>query len=346
VTAKALRPCARATTVALAALALTALPAAALAAASFAGGFSAAPVNTGTADYVSLSLEASRQATATVRVTNLRAGRQTLWLYAVRGVTSRISGDAYVGAGRACQGVGCWIHSLPSRISVRAGTSVDVTFAVRVPPGTAPGQYLAGVAIEPPVSPRSPQPVNSGSAATSVILRQIVIGVAVTVGRRFGSDVTIPTVRGVAIGNTAGIAVAEHNRGARFEHPAGRATIVVDGTPRSFAVRSGTVLPGGDPTLRVLTPSLRAGTYPARATLRYDDDRKTAAWTGTVTIPAIRVPTFVPGKGGTLIEEPPPSPSPSPLLLLALGAGVAILGIAAGALARRLWKQRLQRTAA
>ena len=335
------RLCRRVTTTALAALTLAvALAPAGQAAATFAGGFSAGPLNTGALDYFTFALAPGGHARERVRVANLRATGQSLELYAVLGVTSRASGDAYYGYPGGCLGAACWIRRLAPIIRLHGGTTTLVGFSVHVPPGTKPGQYLAGIAIQPAKTPPGAR-ATPGSAATSVILRQIVVGVAVTVGSHLHSAVSIPLVKGEAIGATPGLGIVEENHGVRFEHPVGTATLVVGGHRRVFGVRSGTVLPGDHASLHVLTPHVAAGTYPARVELRYDELRKVAVWTGTVVIPAIQSARFVQGRGGTVIEETPPAAHTTTktptLLLVAIGAGLALLFVALGAVVRRAW---------
>ncbi len=298
-------------------------------AASFSGGFGAAPVGAGASGYFSVTLGPGTGATRTVLISNLRATRQTLDLYAVRGVTAPSSGDVYVGKPGTCAAVGCWIARLPARLTLAAHRARSVAFAVHVPAGTTPGQYLGGVAVQPA---RSPAPT-AGQGARSVIVHEVVIGVAVTVGSHYASRLWIPRVTGAAIGDVGGIAVAEANGGAQFEHPTGTATVVANGASNSFPLLSRTMLPGGRATLRVLTPHIAPGAYPARVALTYDGGARTTYWSGTVQVPAVR--TGAAGPNGRALAVSQRSSSPPVLLLLGTGVGGAVLAALTVSLHRR-----------
>jgi hypothetical protein len=291
-------------------------------AASFSGGFAAGPLGVGASGYFSLTLGPGTGATRTVQISNLRAITQTLDLYAVRGVTAPSSGDVYVGKPGTCMAAGCWITGLPARLTLAAYQAQDVAFSVHVPAATTPGQYLGGVAVQP-VSMPSP---TSGHGARSVIVHEVVIGVAVTVGSHYPSELSIPGVMGAAIGDAAGIAVSEANGGGQFEHPRGTATLVSNGASSSFPLQSSTMLPGGQASLRVLTPHIAPGVYSARVVLTYDGGAKTAYWNGTVQVPAVQPDATVAvdpnGRTPAALQR---SSTPSVLLLVGTGVGGALL---------------------
>ena len=316
------------------AIALTVVAGAATAAraAAFSGGFAAAPVGAGASGYFSLRLAPRARATRTVQIANLSAMQQTLVLRAVQGVTSPSSGDVYVGKPGTCAAAGCWITGLPERLTLPAHGARDVAFSVQVPAATPSGQYLGGVAVEPA---STPAPTSSGGAR-SAIVHEVVVGVAVTVGSHYRSALSIPAVTGAAIGDAAGIAVSEANRGAQFEHPSGVARLTAGGAISSFPVRSGTLLPGGQATLRVLTPRIAPGAHPARVTLSYDSGAKRAYWSGTVRIPAVHpVVAVVAGPNPPTPAVPQRSSGSSALLVVGLGVGGALLAAIAASLYRR-----------
>ncbi len=311
-------------------LALLAAPAGAAAAgptatATFAGGFAAGPVNAGAYDYYSWALSPGAARAGAVRVTNLASGSQAVVLYAAAGVTSPLSGDAYVGQPGTCASAGCWLSGLPRTVTLARGQSETVAFTARVPRGTRPGQYLAGIAVRPANPPRLAPSRRAG--ARSLILHQVTVGVAVTVGSGYASQLDIPAVTGTVIGDQPGIALTERNLGASFEHPAGAAMIsVASAGSRAFTVRSGTVLPGGLATLRVITSGLGPGAYPARVALHYDNGAKTAYWGGVVTIPRVAsVATAPVGPGGRLLVALPDRSSTSTLSYVLAGAGALAL---------------------
>jgi len=307
-------------------------PAAAVRAASFSGGFAAGPVGAGVSGYFSLALRPGTTLVRTLQISNLRPTTQTLDLYAVQGVTSPSSGDVYVGRPGICKAAGCWITGLPPRVTLAANQARQVAFSVHVPATTPPGQYLAGVAVQPASRPAP----TSGRGAEAMILHEVVTGVAVTAGSHYRSALSVPTVSGAAIGDAAGVTVAEANGGAQFEHPSGTVTLVANGANRSFPLRSSTVLPGGRATLRVLTPQVTPGAHSARVALTYDGGAKTAYWTGTVRIPAVQpVATQPAGPGSPTPAAPARASGPSVLLLMGTGVGGALLAALTVSLYRR-----------
>jgi hypothetical protein len=208
----------------------------------------------------------------------------TLDVYASNGVTSPNSGDAYVGdPSHPCSATGCWITGLPGKITLSYRERRIVTFTVDIPADAADGQYLAGVTIQPASLPKLHQ--TGAPGGESVLVHQVTIGVAVSVGTGFTRELVIPDVTGTRIGNDPAVIVEERDTGRGFEHPVGAITIETPHYDYPFRVASGTVLPGGQAGLRVLAPGVTPGSYAASVYLRYDDGLKTAYWNGVVVIP-------------------------------------------------------------
>lgn len=299
---------------------------------SFAGGFAAAPVGAGASGYFSLKLPPGKGVIRTVRISNLSATPQTLDLYAVQGVTSPSSGDVYTGRPGRCTAAACWITGLPARLTLAAGQARDVAFTVHLSAAATPGQYLAGVAVQPSDTTAS----SLGPGARSVIVHEVVVGVAVTTGSYRSSQLSVSAVTGAQIGGASGIAVTETNRGRQFEHPSGTVTLVGHGVRRSFALRSGTVLPGGRATLSVVTRHVAPRSYRAQVTLTYDGGARTAHWRGRVAIPAPRpVPITAVNQSvrtPAVVQRPAGS---SPILLVGIGLAGALVVAAALLLLRR-----------
>ena len=72
------------------------------------------------------------------------------------GHTASNSGDTYVATPERCITTSCWIGGLPRRVTVPPRGRVEIPFTVRVPDGTGPGDYLAGVVVRPTVVPPAP----------------------------------------------------------------------------------------------------------------------------------------------------------------------------------------------
>jgi hypothetical protein len=277
---------------ALAALAVatSALPAAAVGAGGN-GTFSLTPVpdSDGQAvPYFTMTVAAGDSASATVVVSNLGHETENLKLSASTGVTAANGGSAFSPTFGRCTGAGCWVTGLPGTVTLPADTGERLVFAVHVPPRTAPGQYLAGLSAEPA---QRPQPVRVGSNGTSkaqaVIIEQVDVGVAVTVGSlpQLITRLQIPGVSATAVGKTARLNIVLSNTGQTFAHGKGTATCTVAGQRRSYAVVASTVLPGDHAVIAVNTPGVPEGPkVPCTVRLDYGS-RLAASWSGTVAVP-------------------------------------------------------------
>jgi hypothetical protein len=216
------------------------------------------------------------------------------------GDTADDSGDAYSVAPKGgCAEVACWIRGLPVTLDLAYKQVTIVSFTVVIPRGTSPGQYLAGVSVEPAARPKVPR---GGHGAISLLVHRIVIGVAVTVGSGYPHSLSIPDVTGTRIGNNPGLIVEEKDTGRAFEHPFGAVTLrTPSGRSLKFNVRSGTVLPGNGAGLGVHAPGVQPGTYPASAYLYYDLGHKIARWSGEVVIPGAKKVIVVPPGSKVLV---------------------------------------------
>jgi WxL Interacting Protein, peptidoglycan binding domain len=279
--------------VALAALAVTAqaVPAAA-APAGGNGQFGLTPVPDSAgrvAPYFMLAMAAGQSVTDTALISNLGQTAEKLRLSGATGVTAGNGGSAFSQEFQSCSGTGCWISGLAAVVTLPAGAVERVPFKVRVPAGTPPGQYLAGLTVEAAALPPSVQVGSNGRAtARAVIIKRVTVGVAVTVGAgsRLTTRLAIPGVSGQAIGPTARLNIELANTGQTFAHGTGKASCTAAGKSHSFAVYAATVLPHDQAVIAVNAPGLPKGVaMPCTVRLRYGNSL-TASWAGQVTVPA------------------------------------------------------------
>jgi hypothetical protein len=222
-------------------------------------------------------------------VFNLGQHSQTLSLSRSLGVTATNSGTAYEPSGGPCHGPACWVSGLPRQVKLAAGRREELRFAVRVPRGTKPGQYLAGLTVQPAARPK-PVPLGSrhGAHARAIIIRQVSVGVAVTVGRlsELHTAFQVNSVTGQAIGKTARLSLALANTGQTFARAAGQVTCTAGSGPRTYAIRTSTILPHQAAQIAVNAPGLPEGsTVPCTIRLRYGHG-ETTRWAGPVSLPA------------------------------------------------------------
>jgi hypothetical protein len=312
---------------ALAALAAVspALPAAAAGAGgNGAFGLTPAPDSSGrAAPFFDMPVAAGHSAAGTTIISNLGQTTEKLKISQSTGVTAANGGSAFSRSFQSCSGPGCWVTGLPAAVTLPAGTDARVQFTVRVPAGTRPGQYLAGITAE---SAARPQPVRVGSngktTARAVIIEQVTVGVAVTVGSlsQLTTRLRIPGVSGEAVGPTARLDIGLRNAGQTFAHAVGTATCTVAGQRHSFTVVAATVLPRDQAQIAVNGPGLPEGmTMPCTVRLGYGNGL-TVSWAGLVNIPAPPRGRIIHTGPGTYAVIPASGIPPWAIALLVIGA--------------------------
>jgi hypothetical protein len=278
---------------ALAALAAVtpALPAAAVGTSgNGAFGLAPAPGSDGrAAPYFSMTVAAGDSATGTAIISNLGQTTERLKVSRSTGQTAANSGSAFSRYFQDCADAGCWVTGLPAAVTLRAASAQGLPFTVTVPAGPAPGQYLAGITAE---SAAKPQPVRVGSngkaTAGAIIVQQVTVGVAVTVGSlsRLTMRLRIPGVSGGVVGPVARLNIGLDNRGQTFAHATGTASCTAAGKRHSFAVFASTILPHDHAVIAVNAPGLPKGVaLPCTVRLSYGDGL-TVSWSGMVTVPS------------------------------------------------------------
>jgi hypothetical protein len=323
-----------AVTLALAALAIatSVVPAAAVGAGGN-GSFSLTPVpdSDGQAvPYFTMTVAAGDSASATVIVSNLGHETEKLKLGPSTGLTAANGGSAFTPTFEGCTGVGCWVTGLRGTVTLPAGTGERLVFTVHVPLGTAPGQYLAGLSAEPA---ERPAPVRVGSngqsQAQAVIIEQVTVGVAVTVGSlpQLITRLKIAGVSATAVGKTARLNISLSNTGQTFAHGTGKASCTVAGKRRSFAVFASTVLPGDHAVIAVNAPGVPEGPrVPCTVRLDYGSGLA-ASWSGSVAVPVAPRTRIIHTGPGVYAVIPSSGIPPWAIALIVIG----VLALAAAA---------------
>lgn len=285
------RLAAAAVVAALAVVVTPALPAAA-APAGGNGQFGLTPVPDSAgraAPYFMLTMAAGTSRTDIALISNEGQVTEMLRLSRATGVTAGNGGSAFSREFQDCSGTGCWVSGLAEDVTVPAGAAERLPFTVRVPAGTPPGQYLAGLTVEAATPPPSVRVGSNGKAtARAVIIERVTVGVAVTVGvlSRMRTRLRIPDVSGQAVGPTARLDMGLVNTGQTFAHGTGRASCTAAGRRHSFTVDASTVLPHDQAVIPVNAPGLPEGvTMPCTVWLGYGNGL-IARWAGSVTVPA------------------------------------------------------------
>jgi hypothetical protein len=283
--------------------------------------------------YFQLALAPGQSATDTVVVTNQAARTATLKLSASTGVTAPDSGTAFTGYFQPCTGTGCWVTGLPATVTLAPGARKLISFTVTVPAGIPPRQYLAGITAQPAVLPPAVQVGGNGRAsAKAIVITQMTVGVAITVGSpwHLRTRLEIPAVTAGAQGRVPRLYVHVRNTGQTFTKATGTARCTVNGRRLRFPVFAGTILPAGTAVLPVNVTMLRPGQpAPCTVRLRYGDAPHGASWSGTVTIPAIRQQRVIHVGPGTYATLPPPPGIPAWAIALIVIAALTLVFLAA-----------------
>jgi hypothetical protein len=241
------------------------------------------------APYFMLTMAAGESVTDIALVSNEGPVAEKLKLSRATGVTAGNGGSAFSEEFQGCSGPGCWVSGLAGEVTLPADAAEKLPFVVRVPAGTPPGQYLAGLTVEAAVPPPSVQVGSNGKAtARAVIIERVTVGVAVTVGvlSQLTTRMRIPGVSGQAIGPTARLNIGLANTGQTFAHGTGKASCTAAGRSRSFTVYASTVLPHDQAVIAVNAPGLPEGVaMPCAVWLGYGNGL-IARWAGLVTVPA------------------------------------------------------------
>lgn len=237
--------------------------------------------------YFRLHLRPGQSAQDTVLISNQGGTAERLKVGTALAVTAQNSGSAFGQFSRRCAGAGCWVTGLPATVTVGPAASLAVRFTVSVPAGTRPGQYLAGIAAEPATRPA---PVRLGpggrSSARAVIIDQVIVGVAVTVGPRAGlrTAVVISPVTAGSVGPMPRLYIPVHNTGQTFARATGFVSCHPGGGPRHrYRVVMDTVLPGQGAVLPVNAPRLSGRSAPCTVRLRTGPGQ-VATWSGLVSL--------------------------------------------------------------
>jgi len=265
-------------------------------------------------------------------------GSVTLRIGRSAGITAGNGGSAFNPSFGGCSGSACWVTGLPGTVTLPAGMGDRQPFTVHVPVRTAPGQYLAGITVESAASPRSVQVGSNGKGAVAraVIIDQVTVAVAVTVGSldQLTTRMQIPTVTGVAIGQLGRLNILLRNTGQTFTGARGRASCTAAGHGYAYTVIAGTVLPHGQAAIPVNAPGLPKGRAVSCTVLLGYGHGLTVRWAGTVTVPALPATRIYHTGNGAYTVVPAGSSVPSWAIALMI-IGVLALAVMA-VLLRRL----------
>jgi hypothetical protein len=286
--------------------------------------------------YFSLTIGPGRSGRDVAIITNEGAVTERLRVTLSRGVTATNSGSAYEGSTRRCSGAGCWVHGLPATVTLAPGARRGLPFRVTVPARTRPGQYLAGLTAESAITPKAVRVgANGHASAKAIIIDQVTVGVAVTVGTlaRLRTAVRISKVSGGWVGPTPRLYIPVRNVGQTFARATGRVSCRVAGRSHSYRVIMETVLPGGGAVLPVNARGLASGRLPCTVRLRTATGAL-ITWSGVVNLPKqVQTRIYHPAKG--VYVALPESTIPGWAIALLVLGGLILFGLLTQLVLRR-----------
>lgn len=296
-------------------------------------GISPAPDSQGQkTSYFQLTVAPGKSVRETAVVSNLADKPATLVISHAMGVTASNSGSAYEPISRGCSGSSCWVAGLPQRLTLPARSTYELDFTVTVPAGTAPGQYLSGISAAPAAKPRPAKVGSNGkSGAQAVIVENVTVGVAVTVGdlSAMTTRLNIPGVLGTLEYQTPRLNIKLDNTGQTFAKGTGTVSCTPSGKLHTYGITADTVLPGGQALIAVNAPGLPPGAAaPCTIQIHYGKNQ-TVRWAGMVAIPALPSTHIVHTGVGTYSQVPQGGIPGWAIALIIIGAlllaGVAIV---------------------
>jgi hypothetical protein len=230
------------------------------------------------------SLRPGASGSYAVKVQNLGGKPVRVELYAVSGATEPTSGIVYSGASSTAGGAS-WIAIATPRLTVPAHAIKDVAFRLKVPAGTKPGQYVAGIAAEPVYSNASSNKADFGVNIQTRIVVAVVADVPGALHSRY--QVGRPALSG-GNGLPATITIPLANRGNELTSPTLHVVVIGHGKSVHITRPLQTFVPGSTIKYPLTTGKpMPAGHYHIKACATLNSaPQGCSSGTGTLKSPA------------------------------------------------------------
>jgi hypothetical protein len=282
--------------------------------------------------YYRLSAAPGASVTQTVHLINKNKHAIDVRIAGLDGYTSDATGAAYTTPNRNAKRVGTWIVVATPELTLQPGEARDVSFTLRVPPKTQPGEYLGAVGMWVPLQSSSTTVPGGNHAGFAVTLQgERVIAVEVVVPGPSHASLAVSNVKPVAGPDGLRLMVAIANTGNAFTK--GNGVVTVADTKLNFPFQIDTFVSHTAINFRVpWTQTVVPGDHQVSVRLTYDGDRVTT-WNGTITIAgSLQKQLQKSLQETTVAAKPASSRSYTPLL-----GGVLLLALACvvGAVALR-----------
>ncbi len=284
--------------------------------------------------YFIYELAPDAETTGRVRLRNTGAEPVTVELMPVDAETAQTGGSAFTATEAKPVAAGKWVRLEESRVTLTSGEQVSVKFTVSPPLGTAPSQYLAGIAAYIPVAPdRAPNAARANQVGAAITMQtRYVIGVQVDVPGEWVPSIRITGAEALEQMSGTQLGIAMRNDGDTFLKPEGSVTLTNADAKLilSQPIPLNTFVTGTEIIYPVAWPGVPVGgEYGVDVELNYADD-KVARYRGMLTIrdDAPGAPP-VPGEETQPVAQSEPASAPSPIqpsTLIAIG-GLLVLAV-------------------
>jgi hypothetical protein len=237
--------------------------------------FAMYPADKQLGDFFNPTIDAGKEKTLQVKLVNTGKITFDARALAINASTGANGGFALASAGTKATGVTLWLDFPEAVYTLEPGKGVQLPLTVKVPKGTAPGQYLTALVMET----ADPQAVEGTSAFKQVIRQALPVFITVPgpVTPKFEvSDVSLTKIEN---GTGAVITFSINNSGNVLVKPKGAVTVVDSSgaTILNAPVDMRPVYARDKTTLSLALPTLASGGYKISVNLRDDATGVTAS---------------------------------------------------------------------
>ncbi|MBO9533249.1 MAG: DUF916 domain-containing protein [Solirubrobacteraceae bacterium] len=227
------------------------------------GAFSARPSEAAPQDkrgtFFRLHVERGTDRRQSIVIENLSKRSKQLLIDAVDGRTGTTSGSVYANRQDPLSKAGSWIKLPVKSLDLPAGRTMRIPFSLSIPSDAAPGDHLAGIAIQ------DRHRTHSGSRVAITQIIRVVVGVQIIVDGPTEKALSLGKVALQALPGTKVPSVVVHleNTGGELCKPTLDVTLAGSQQEQQFVTRKlDTVLPGDAIDFPLPWPNaLKAGTY-------------------------------------------------------------------------------------